>query len=411
MSFISRATAGLSTRAGEPRGTGSLRAGANVLRSLSAAGRRVTPENAMGLSAVWASIWLIADQGGGLPLRMYTGPEDALAPANPNVVPRWVAAPNPECSPIDVWTVAICHMEGWGNAYIGKQKELGRVVHLWNIEPWRVAVRRDRGVKVFDVIEDDGSFHTYTSDEIIHIKGRSLDGFTGASPIQVHANTLGIALALDDFAGDTFRNRAIPPGILSVKGVIKDDTIKDDMRDEWHNRYGYRPAKRDKTIAILDNETKFQALSIPLVDAQFIEQRNYTIQDIARIYGVSPEDIGGESGGSMTYSNVQARRADLLQFVLWSRLSRVQGALKLHNDLCGQLVPRFDDTAFVRGDPREQFETLRAATGGKPILTQDEARHSVGRRPLGGKAAELDFKSTSTTGKFAGGQSQEDSPA
>lgn len=395
MSFVSRVTSGLRTRAGEPRGTGALMAEGQILRALSSAGRTVTTSSALGISAYWAAIWLIADQGSSLPLRLFERRGDELEPADPAASPRWVRQPNPECSPIDVWSVVLAHMEGWGNAYLGKEKVLGRVVALWPISPDRCTVRRERGQKVFDVLEDDGSFHTYTTADVVHIKGRSLDGFIGVSPIQVHRNALGVALALDDFAGDTFRNRAIPPGILKVKGRITDPQVKDEMREEWHSRYGYRPKQRNKMIAILDDEATFQPISIPLIDAQFIEQRNYSVQDIARIVGVAPEDIGGESGGGMDYTNVQARRADLLQFRLWPRLNRIEGALLGDPDLFPRTVnlePHFDDTGFLRGDPREQYETLRVATGNKPILTQDEARRMVGKGALGGTAAELDHK-------------------
>lgn len=403
MSLISRVTSGLRTRAGEPRATGSLLTDSMLLRSLSAAGRMVTNQNVTGISAVWAAVWLIADQAGSLPLRIYRREGDELEPAGPNFVGGWVRQPNPETSAIDLWTVVICHLELWGNAFLGKERVAGRVVHLWPIPPERVTPRRERGQKVFDVIEDDGSVHTYTTRDVLHIRHRSLDGFMGASPIHVHRNTMGVALALDDFAGDTFRNRAVPAGVLSVKGRITDPDVREEMRGEWEDRYGRR-GKRGQ-IAILDDEAKFTAVSMPLIDAQFIEQRKHSVQDIARIFGISPEDIGGDSGGSMTYSNVQARRADLLQFVLWSRLKRIEGALLGDRDLFKRtdgLEPHFDDTDFLRGDPREQYETLRVATGNKPVLTQDEARRMVGKGTIGGTAAELDHKSA--IGNVAGGQ-------
>lgn len=403
MSLISRVTGGLRTRAGEPRGSGSLvTADSMILRSRSAAGRTVTTQNATGLSAVWAAVWLIADQAGSLPLRVYRRQGEELEPADSDALGRWVTQPNPETSPIDLWTVVLAHLELWGNAYLGKERVLGRVVHLWPITPDRVSPRRERGAKVFDVLEDDGSFHTYTTRDVLHIRHRSLDGFVGASPIHVHRNTLGIALALDDFAADTMNNRGVPLGVLSVKGRITDPDVKDEMRGEWKDRYGRR-GKRGE-IAILDDDAKFIAVSMPLIDAQYIEQRKFSVQDIARMFGISAEDISGDSGGSMTYSNVQARRADLLQFVLWSRLKRIEGALLGDQDLCKRtnLEPHYDDTAFLRGDPREQFETLRVATGNKPVLTQDEARRMVGKGAIGGTAGELDHKSA--TGNVAGRQ-------
>ncbi len=401
MSLVGRITTGLRTRAGEPRGTGSATTESMILSAFAASGRTVTPSNMMGISAVWAAIWLIADQGGSLPLRIFARRGAELEPASDGATPQWVRQPNAECSAIDLWTVVLAHLEAWGNAFLGKEMLGGIVVALWVIAPERVTVRRVAGRKVFDVLEGDGSLHTYTTADIVHIKGRSLDGVMGASPIRVHANTLGVALALDDFGGDTFRNRAVPLGVLSIKKSITDPAVKDEIREEWDDRF--RGRGKQSRIAILDEGATFEAVSMPLADAQFVEQRKLSIQDVARIFGVPAELIGGEAGGSMTYSNVQARRADLLQFVLWSRLKRIEGALLGDPDLFpGRgIEPHFDDTDFVRGDPREQYETLRVATGNKPILTQDEARGVVGKKALGGTASELDHKPA--TGKFAGG--------
>lgn len=407
MSFVGQVAA-LRTRAGEPRGNG-LTVGSGLsglMSSLSSAGRTVTADNAIGLSAVWACVWLLGEQGASIPLRDYVHQGDGeLQPAPGGVSARWLSQPNPECSPMDLWSTAIVHMELWGEAFIGKEKALGRVVNKWLIHPSRVAVRREKGQKLFDVIEDDGSSHTYTTADILHIKGRSLDGLRGASTIHIHRNSLGVALALDDMAGDTFRDRGIPPGILTVKKRIDDPKVKDEMRDEWDARYGVRHGRGKRKIAILDEDARFEAIAMPLDDAQFIEQRRYSDQDIARIFGLAPEDIGSSSGSSMDYTSVQQRRADLLQLRLWPRLNRIVGALRGDPDLyppARGIVPNFDDTGFVRGDPKEQFETLRVATGNKPILTQDEARGMVGKKALGGTAGELDHKST-PTGNVAGG--------
>lgn len=404
MSITSRLFGGLRTRAGEPRGSYNLALGGFGERALFGhtltPGRQPTYENVTGLAAVWAAVWLIADQGGSLPLNVYLNRGGELQPKPDSWQSRLLRQPNPEMSGMQFFSTVLALMELWGNAYIGKEKVLGRVVRLWIIRPDRCTPRRDRGVKVFDVAEDDGSIHTYTTAEVIHIAGRSLDGLAGASPIHIHRSTLGVALALDDFGADTFKNRAVPLGVLSVKGRITDPKVKDEMRAEWKDRLGRRGQRGN--IAILDEEAKFDQVSMPLVDAQYVEQRNLSVRDIARIFGVSPEDIGGDSGGSMTYSNVQARRADLLQFVLWSRLKRVEGALFGDLDLfsnIGGLEPHFDDTAFLRGDPMEQFKTLQIATGNRPILTQDEARARVGAGPLGGSAGELATDPATTTPK------------
>lgn len=392
-------------RAGEPRGTTSL----SVERLLtgSQAGVPVSVDSALTLSSVWAAVWLIAEQGGSLPINVLDREGNRKAGAWQQ---RLMRSPNPESSGVDVWTAVLAHLDLWGNAYLGKEKLGGRVVSLWPIPPENVTVERVRGRKIFRVVEDDGVARDYTAADVIHIRHRSLDGFIGVSTIHQHRNTIGVGLALDKFGGSTFSNRAVPLGVLSIKGRLTRKESRDNLREEWEDRF--RGSGRQNRIAILDEDAHFEPISMPLADAQFVEQRKLSVQDVARIFGVPAEWIGGESGGSMTYSNVASRRADFLQLTLRSRLKRIEEALFADLDLfsnIGGLEPRFDTGEFLRGDPKTEYETLKVATGGKPVLTQDEARGLVGRSPLGGKAGELD--AAPAPAPFGGAQPKSDAPA
>lgn len=359
----------------------------------SSAGKTVTAETAAGLPAVWAAVSLLADQVGGLPLKVYTRRTDggALMERPTSSQSRLLAQPNAECTPFDLWQQIVYSLELWGNAYIGKEKAGGRLVALWPIHPKFVTVRRINGRKVFQVQEyDSGALRVFTQDDVIHIKGRSLDGFVGVSPINLHRQTLGLGMALDEFGGTTLGNRAVPLGVLSVKGRITDPAARDNLRREWADRF--KGSKRGNNIAILDDGATFDAVSMPLSDAQYIEQRKINGADIARIYGIAPEMIGYESGGSLTYSTVEAQAIGFVRYSLRPRLVRIEQALFADRDLfsnIGGLLPRFDTNELLRGDTWNQYRALSLAVAGKPFMAIAEARDRIGLDPSDG-SPELD---------------------
>ena len=99
---------------------------------------------------------------------------------------------------------------------------------------------------------------------------------------------------------------------------------------------GARPTPAQRDIAVLGSGAKFQAVTIPPEQAQFLETTRANVATIARYFSVQPELIGGESGGSLTYANVEQRALDFLTFGLRSWLVRLETAL---SGLCRRRRP------------------------------------------------------------------------
>lgn len=351
----------------------------NLLTS-SSSGKHVTVERALGLASVWAAVWLRADQLGSLPLLTYERQGLGLKPSERAGTSALLRdQPNPEMSAMDLWSIVSAHLDLWGNAYIGKEFAGSRLVALWPIDPETVTPRRIDGQKKFDVIEDDGRLVTYSSSEIIHILGPSRRGLVGLSPIHVHRESVGLGLKLAEHSGKLMGQGAIPAGILRVKGRITDDETGPRLRKEWKGRITGR-----HDIAVLDEGAEFQPITMPLVDAQFVEQSKLSVQDIARIFRVPPEMIAGEAGGTLTYSNVEAQSVQFLRYSLRPWMVRIEQALARDPDLFPSRTwtPRFQADELLRGDTFTRYRALRVALGnGVPFITASEARAMDGSLP------------------------------
>lgn len=380
MGIVRRLTTGTQTRAGKPTADWWFDRGSRL--SGSSAGKLVTPEKAAGLPAVWHASTLLAESVAGLPLKVHTRRTEGgvLKEVPGSAQALLLEDPNPECTPFDLWQQVVYSLELWGNAYIGKAKVGNRIESLWPIEPQYVTPKRVRGRKVFEVLSpDSGRVDTYTQADIIHIKGPSFDGYVGVSPIALHRQTVGLGLALDDFGGRTIGDRAVPLGVLSVKGRITDPAARDNLRREWENRF-----KGRNRVAILDDGAQFQSVSMPLADAQYIEQRKMNGADVARIFRMAPEMIGYDTGGSLTYKTIESQGIAFVRYTLRARLGRIEQSLKADRDLFPTregYLPRFDTSELQRGDTFEQYRALTLATGGRAFMTLGEARDRIGLDP------------------------------
>lgn len=334
-------------------------------QATSQTGVRVTVEGSFRLAAVWACVRVLSDTVGSLPCCVYRrtegGADGELAPSSAS----WRILhdrPNPEMTAMDCWSLVVTHLNTWGNAYLGKDFLGDEVVALWPIAPPRVQVARRRGVKVYLVKSEDGTREReYGPDEIIHVKGMSLDGLTGLSPIEHARETIGAGLAMQEHANRTFANGAMPGGVMSVRGSLTEEA-GNRLRRAWNALF--RGVRNAGKVAVLEDGATFTPVQFNSRDAQFVESMKMTVQDIARVFRVPVSLIEGDKGGSLTYSTVEA---DAIHFVTHSIrpwLVRIEQALAADPDLFpisragmpAAEYPEFDVDVLLRADVKTRAE-------------------------------------------------------
>lgn len=383
LNFIRRTLPTL-TRAGEPVDR---HYGSSLLDLTgSTAEETVSVDRALGLDAVWAAVRLIAETGGSLPLRTYRETASQRFEVDDHPAPLLSRAPNRESSAVEVWSQVLAHLTLWGNAFVGIERRGNSIIGLWPIEPSRVRVTRDRGLRRFEHSREDGTRRTYSEAEVIHVRGLSLDGLTGMSPISYERETIGTGLAQQRHAGELVANKATPSGVLELpEGQTMAPDMLERLAAQWKRLYGRRGSNAGGT-AILEGGVKFKPVSLPPEDLEFVAQRKLTVQAIARIFNIPPELLGGESGGSMTYSNVAAQARQFLTYGLSPWLERIEGALNRHPALglaSAGLRCEFDTQRLLRADTKTRYETYKIALDAG-FVSREEVREWEGMGPMRG---------------------------
>jgi HK97 family phage portal protein len=286
------------------------------------AGVRVTEKNSLGMPAVWRAVNLIAGTCASLPLHAYRSDDDVRVPAGPGQAgARLLSAPHPDMTSYELWESVYAHLLLWGNAYLQKLRNpLGAVTELWLIHPSLVKVGRASDMTKIYVINGDED-NPRSDDSILHIPGFGYDGVSGVSPIQLHRQGIGLSMAAEEYGARLFGSGSLMSGILQVDRQLNQDQA-DRLKANWKAKVGGLDKAHE--VAVLDNGAKFQQLSIPPQDAQFIESRRFQISEVARIFGVPPHMLMDTEKSTSWGAGIEQQGIGFVVYTLRPWLTRVE---------------------------------------------------------------------------------------
>jgi HK97 family phage portal protein len=205
----------------------------------------------------------------------------------------------------------------------------------------------------------------------------SSDGLVGLSPVTCARLALTLSSNLQEASRQYFLNGSRPSGILSVAGPQNDFTVEQ-IRSNWDIRHG--GTTNLHRIAVLSGQATFTPVSFSADDSQFLEQRELSAREVARIFRVPSKLIDAEPRTSRSYSNVTQENLHFVQHSLRPWLVRIERSFAADPDLCpGGTYIQFSTDGLLRGDPdlRSQIyeRALGSASAGQPgWMTRAEVR-------------------------------------
>lgn len=371
---VERASVGPSFTQGDPALAEFLGIG-----SFNDSGETVTELSALGLSAVWRSVQIIAGTIAGLPMNTYSSD----APTREQVPSIFDDPCAPWYTRFEWIERVVAHLALHGNAYLlHVYNAAGQLAALIPVAPQMVSVRWVNNQRVYTVtipsnqlgVGEQGVY-VYSDSEITHIMGLSSDGLRGYSPLYVMRNAFGTSIAGDRAAASMFGNGLLLGGIVSAEGISESqaDAIKVGLK----NKLG--GAKRAGDIAVINAALTFSPWTMNAHDAQFIESRAFQVEEVARLFGV-PKVLLAEDGASTWGSGIAQLDRGFAQYTLTAYTRRIEE--RLGRLLDGQYVC-FDFDGLLEGTPQEQAALqLQLVAGG--VITPNEARAARNLAPLPG---------------------------
>lgn len=190
----------------------------------------------------------------------------------------------------------------------------------------------------------------------------------GLSPVGAFKLTANVGLGAAEYAAAWFANGGVPPGVFRNSEQLVPREEADMITARLTSRL------RQRKPLVFGRDWAYEPIAIKPNEAQFIETSRLTATEIAVIYGIPPEKIGGSTGSSLTYSTLEQHSLDFLTFSLRPWLVRVEMALSGLFPR-GQFV-KFDTADLIRADAKTRAEIDQISLGAQPppYRTVDEIR-------------------------------------
>lgn len=363
----------------------------------SSSGKRVTVDNAMQLSAVWSCVRIISTSVAGLPMGVYQreadgGRKDARDTLLYDIVHT---SPNEDMTAFQFWQAMVAAMLLRGNAFAEIMRIGGRIIALDFLLPSRVDMDLDNDGRItYWYRPRKGPRRQIERQDMLHIPAFSLDGRVGLSAIRYGADVFGAAMSADDAANGTFKNGLLPTVAFKVDRVLNPDQ-RDEFRDYVKQVSGALNSGRSP---VLEKGITPESIGINPVDAQLLESRGYSVEEVCRWFGVPPWMVGKTDSGSNWGTGLEQQMIAFLTFSISSITNQIQQCV--NKRLLTPVERRsyyaeFSLEAFLKADSagRSAWYSQMTQNG---IMTRDECRVKENLPRHGGNAGVLTVQTNLT---------------
>lgn len=351
--------------------------------SRTASGIRINENTSMQIPAVYGAVRVLSDAVSSLPLGVFEKTDSGAKQLDAHPVNKLLAfAPN-RLQTSTYWReTKMGHTLLWGNGYsfIDRGKIDGTPIALLPIMPNRVEPElQTDGVTLIYRVD---STTLFDSSEIIHLPAFGFDGLKGKSPIQWHKENIGLAAAQQQFGANFFGNAATPNGVLEHPGKLGEPALEN-VRKSWQKNNG-GVGNTGKTV-ILEEGMKYAPISIPPDQAQYLESRRFSVEDIARIFNIPQHKLGGMEAA--TFSNITQQDLDFVKYSVRPWLVKFEDELErkllTEQEREAGMFIKFDMSELLRADPITRANVNRAMLE-RGALSANEWRADEGRNAIDG---------------------------
>ncbi len=220
----------------------------------------------------------------------------------------------------------------------------------------------------------------------------------GSAPLSLAWEAIKTAAALDGHAQKLFRNGARPSGLLKFPKEMGEVAVKKTIA-AW--RAAHETTENQGRTAILHDGAEFDALTFNSTDAQFLENRKFQIQEIARAFNIPSPMIGDLERA--TWSNSEQKGREFLSYTLEPWLKAIEAALGralFRDQERGRYAIRFDRDDLTRADLTTRATAINSLIASRTI-NPNEGRGWIGLAPREGGD---EFLNPNITSESSGGE-------
>lgn len=311
-------------------------------------------------------------------------------------------------NPITTWSDFMMQMQAAlsmrGNAWAVPIYNVGgEIVKLYPVNPDKVGIWEAPDGRLFCCINKSSMYDNaflegkpilIPYEEMLHVKSISGNGILGVSKIAVAKEAVALALSQEQQTARYTGRNAQPSGVLTTDKAV-DAAARKKIEQSWRENYG--GLRNTGRIVVLEQGLKWDRVTLNAVDADFLRQRRFQVEEIARLFDIPPYKLFDVESAAKTNSQGMAQLEQefindtiLPYAVMWEQ--------KL-NDLFGLDVEEeyieLDFGKAHRADLKTRYDAYRVAIL-SGFMSPQEVRLSEGMR------AEPEFGNLFTPSNMAG---------
>lgn len=345
------------------------------------AGVKVNTDTAIAHDTVFACVRDKAESIGQLPVCLYRKEGARNNKVHSGREHRiFTLKPNPYQTMQDMIEMYVATIELRGNwfAYVVRN----RYNNIAEILPFRfqsnVSVNMDAHGQVYYTYSTNDGKPTiaFSNREIIHVKNFTLDGFTGLSAISYGARAIGLAISQEEYLSKLMEKGALQRGILTTDQLFKDKAAIDRLREQWDAFSGIKGMGK---TPILEQNLKYQPLTLSPADTELIAQRGFSREQICGLLRVPPHRVGVTA--NQKSKDTEQDNKDYYQNKLVPLITKFENAINYV--LPDNLNIKLDEKGFIRGDFKSSVEAAHEVVK-SGLGSINEGREIIGFQPIDG---------------------------
>ena len=364
--------------------------GSGLVNSSSGASVSITEETAMKIASLTQGISIIAETIASMPVYLHkeeSGFQQTLLEDRRSRILSGMA--NDVLTSFTLKRNLIKDLILYGNAYAKIIRE-GDNINLFYLPNDVVTPKKDSSGYYFEV----KSYSTDINGErvpaeivnyydmLVLIRNPKYNSITGTGLLSYGSQVLDMATEETKYMTSLFKNGLSAKAVLSSKTPFKKE-VKTQLKKDLMNFYS--GSSNAGKMLVLEGDVSVNSLSLTPSDIKLIENKNFTISEVARLLNI-PKHMLNLDRGQGTYSNITQERLMLLQQTLTPYTVAFEEALnqKLldESEQEGIYYFAFDTSEMLKLTPEDQANYMLSLYR-ENVVTLEEVRATLN---LGGDA-------------------------
>ena len=342
---------------------------------------RVTHDNALTVPAVWSAVNFISSTIASLPLSLYKVDGDTAKKAKTDPLHHLLHdAPNQEWTSFRWRKYIMTQTLLRGRSYTYIERHInGKIKALWPLNPDQTVAVKD-GVRTFyEFTERNGQKKVYSSDQIIDIPFMlDADQITHIDPVSKMSGAIGLSIQLQEYAERYFRSGGVPPAVL--EGPFQSPGAVERAGKDLTKAI-QESAAQGRLVVPIPLGHQIKVLGFNPEQGQLLEARKHALEEVARVYNLSPIFMQDLSNG--TFSNTEQQDLHVVKHTITQWVKSIEQEMNLKLFVGHTRYVEFNLDGLLRGDFQSRMEGYSKAIQNS-ISTPNEVRAKQNDEPKEG---------------------------